>query len=303
MQKVRINAGGQQDRKELTNRIGGLVGVAPVYAGAGGNVIGGERFRFSYVVMNITIAQDCTIVWDGRTDAETMDKVFDGLEQAGYSFERPAIETFSTATDTADNEADETQITDTDEAPAFEELRLTEHEEFGLGQQHRDHPGEDGIMPSDVPDNYEDYPHSLTIEMPLDGFTPEKFENLSRLVTAKAPLLKAALGVDNLPIEQTADALSFPWFKSDAAIDAAHMEAYSTLVSMLCKTAIEKKRVTAKEKDAPDNPKYAMRCFLLSLGFIGEEYKAARKILLSNLDGNSSWKNGKKTETEVSGDE
>jgi hypothetical protein len=39
-----------------------------------------------------------------------------------------------------------------------------------------------------------------------------------------------------------------------------------------------------------------MRCFLLSLGFIGDEYKAARKILLSRLEGNSSWKGGKKME-------
>ena len=35
-----------------------------------------------------------------------------------------------------------------------------------------------------------------------------------------------------------------------------------------------------------------MRCFLLSIGMIGTEYKASRKILLSKLEGNSSWKNG-----------
>ena len=134
----------------------------------------------------------------------------------------------------------------------------------------------------------------LTIEIPLDGFTPEKLDNLAKLVNAKASLLKAALGTDDLPIKQTADTLQFPWFKE--TIDAEHAEAYATLVSLLCKTAIEKKRITAKEKDAPDNPKYAMRCFLLSLGFIGDQYKASRKILLSRLEGNSSWKGGKKME-------
>lgn len=141
----------------------------------------------------------------------------------------------------------------------------------------------------------------LTIEVPLDGFTPEKLDNLTKLVNAKAPLVKAALGTDNLPVKQTADTLQFPWFKGEGAIDADHADAYATLVSLLCKTAIEKKRITAKEKDTPDNPKYAMRCFLLSLGFIGEEYKTARKVLLSRLAGNSSWKNGRKTE--VAGDE
>ena len=61
-------------------------------------------------------------------------------------------------------------------------------------------------------------------------------------------------------------------------------------------TIMEKKRITAREKDIDGNPKYAMRCFLLSLGFIGDEYKAARKVLLSRLEGNSSWKGGKKME-------
>ena len=134
----------------------------------------------------------------------------------------------------------------------------------------------------------------LTVEFPLSGFTPEKLDNLVKLVTAKETLLKAALGVDTVPIQQTEDTLRFPWFVGN--LDADHTEAYTVLISMLCKTAKEKKRVTSKERDIPDNPKYAMRCFLLSLGFIGNEYKYARKILLSRLDGNSSWKNGKKTE-------
>ncbi len=42
-----------------------------------------------------------------------------------------------------------------------------------------------------------------------------------------------------------------------------------------------------------DNDKYAFRCFLLRLGFIGDEYKAARKILLGNLTGNSAFRHGK----------
>ena len=40
-----------------------------------------------------------------------------------------------------------------------------------------------------------------------------------------------------------------------------------------------------------ENEKYAFRCFLLQLGFIGDEYKAARRVLLKNLTGNGAWKN------------
>lgn len=177
-----------------------------------------------------------------------------------------------------------------DEVVAFEDLQMDGREELGLGRTRRENfQGENGMQADDIPE-----PDELVIEMPLTGFTPEKLDNLAKLVNAKAPLLKAALGTDDLPIKQTADTLQFPWFKG--TIDAEHAEAYATLVSLLCKTAKEKKRITAKEKDIDGNPKYAMRCFLLSLGFIGDEYKATRKILLSRLEGNSSWKGGKKTE-------
>ena len=36
------------------------------------------------------------------------------------------------------------------------------------------------------------------------------------------------------------------------------------------------------------------RCFLLRLGFIGEEYKTERKILLKSLSGSSAFKSGAK---------
>ena len=58
------------------------------------------------------------------------------------------------------------------------------------------------------------------------------------------------------------------------------------------------KRVNATEREV-DNEKYAFRCFLLRLGFIGEDYKTERKILLRNLSGSSAFKSGaKKTEVE-----
>ena len=38
----------------------------------------------------------------------------------------------------------------------------------------------------------------------------------------------------------------------------------------------ERQGVTATEKEV-DNEKYAFRCFLLRLGFIGAEYKVERK--------------------------
>ena len=69
------------------------------------------------------------------------------------------------------------------------------------------------------------------------------------------------------------------------------MKAYTEFIAAICKMSREQKRITAKEK-AVDNEKYAFRCFLLRLGFIGNDYKATRKILLRNLTGSSAFKNG-----------
>ena len=54
---------------------------------------------------------------------------------------------------------------------------------------------------------------------------------------------------------------------------------------------MKQKRITAKPKEN-ENEKYAFRCFLLRLGFIGDEYKADRKLLLSKLSGSSAFKAG-----------
>lgn len=42
-----------------------------------------------------------------------------------------------------------------------------------------------------------------------------------------------------------------------------------------------------------ENPKYAMRTWLLRLGFIGDEFKTAREILTKRLDGDASFRNGR----------
>jgi hypothetical protein len=127
----------------------------------------------------------------------------------------------------------------------------------------------------------------LTIEMPLTGFTAATHANLERLVASKAGLIKKAVGVEALPIERTETTLRFPWFSADASPD--EVQAYAVFIERLCEAAKNQKRVTAVER-VVENEKYAFRCFLLKLGFIGNEYKATRKILLSRLEGDSAWK-------------
>lgn len=133
----------------------------------------------------------------------------------------------------------------------------------------------------------------ICISMPRSLFTDASLENLKGIIAAKGNLIKKALGVDDLPLEITDTKVSFPWFPGIPTPD--EMKAYDTFICKLCEMARNQKRVVAKEKET-DNEKYAFRCFLLRLGFIGAEYKSERKILLRNLSGSSAFKGGVKNE-------
>lgn len=128
----------------------------------------------------------------------------------------------------------------------------------------------------------------LNIQMPASYFEGDALSNLKRILEAKGTLIKNALGVADLPIIENEERVSFPWF-SITPEDAETVKAYTHLIQSICEMAKNQKRISAKEKPI-DNEKYAFRCFLLRLGFIGDEYKAERKILLKNLDGSSAFK-------------
>lgn len=130
----------------------------------------------------------------------------------------------------------------------------------------------------------------LTVSIPKESFTPEALENLAKLVENKGRLMARAFQADEIRLTVTEDTVSFPWFPFTANSDET--AAYTEFVEKLCGMARRMKRVSGKPTET-DNDKYAFRCFLLRLGFIGDEYKAARKILLKNLTGNSAFRHGK----------
>lgn len=126
----------------------------------------------------------------------------------------------------------------------------------------------------------------LTVEIPFDNVA---VGNLTKLLDAKGNLIRKAMGITDLRIEVLDDRVAFPWFRELPDCDA--IKAYTHFIFALCEMSRNAKRVTATEKPV-DNEKYAFRCFLLRLGFIGNEYKMERKILLKNLTGSSAFKNG-----------
>ena len=128
----------------------------------------------------------------------------------------------------------------------------------------------------------------LTIAVPLEKV---KVGNLTNLLKVKGELIKKALGADDIRIEVDDEKVSFPWFSE--LPDAYSCKAYQNFIVALCKMSKEQKRINSTEKEV-ENEKYAFRCFLLRLGFIGADFKTDRKILLKNLEGSAAFKNGAK---------
>lgn len=128
----------------------------------------------------------------------------------------------------------------------------------------------------------------LTVSLPEDGFTEAALDNLHKLVEAKASLITKAMGPDRLDITVADGKVSFPWW--DHMPEPETAQAYMSFLAAMCAMAKEAKRVLAKETEV-ESEKYAFRCFLLRLGFIGDDSKAARKILLRNLSGHSAFRN------------
>ena len=174
------------------------------------------------------------------------------LEQlAAHGFNAELPETAPDSPDTAEN-------SEVEEVPGDEEI--TEHDET-VG---------------------------LTIYLPKDK---ANIDLLRQLVQGKSGLIKKALGLKDLPIEEDSDEIVFPWFADASDLSPDEIKAYTAFICALCKLSANAKRVSMTEKPV-DNEKYAFRCFLLRLGFIGREHKITRKILLRNLEGSSAFKNG-----------
>lgn len=130
--------------------------------------------------------------------------------------------------------------------------------------------------------------NNLTVQMPIDSLSEPTINRIRRIIENKGELFKSAFKTDSLDILKTKKTVDFPWFTVEQDGDA---DAYSTFISMLCEFAKNLNRINYKP-DTSDNEKYAFRCFLIRMGLVGNNFKAARKVLLRNLTGSSAFRHG-----------
>ncbi len=87
--------------------------------------------------------------------------------------------------------------------------------------------------------------------------------------------------------ERPAHTIEFRAF--NGTLHAGRIKAYIQLCLAISAQALVTKAASPTRPDT-DNPKYTFRCWLLRLGFIGDEFATAREHLLANLPGNAAWR-------------
>lgn len=265
--EIRYNVTGAK-RKELVKVIADATGARAEY-----------KFMptCNYEIDYFIVTKDGTLLFDDRADSEEVERVLEAISAAGFECElqdggeQPSGEETKEAAEAADT------------APQEANLRGPRQTNRFVGERTSSEVNE--LSASDGSERCGACEDALTVEIPLDKVA---VGNLTKLLDAKGNLIRKALGITDLRIEVLDDRVAFPWFSQ---VDADSAAAYTHFLSALCEMSRNAKRVTATEKPV-ENEKYAFRCFLLRLGFIGSEYKAERKILLKNLTGSSAFKNG-----------
>lgn len=252
------------ERKRLVQAISKFTGVDARYLAAP---------TFAYQVDRFNVSKNGVVSVEDRVDREVLDGLMetlvnDGFVSQGSDFGRE--ETAQKATQEA------TEATESHFAPGV----VSEYPSPCRREQ-------------EAP---ECEIRGLHVDLPREGVTETALENLRKLVDSKATLIRKALGADRVDIAVTDERIFFPWF--DAAPDAEMSAAAAKFIGRLLDTARTQKRVTAKEKPV-ENEKFAFRCFLLKLGFIGPEFKAERKVLLRNLTGSAAFRDGDRRERET----
>ena len=75
----------------------------------------------------------------------------------------------------------------------------------------------------------------------------------------------------------------------NASLHAGEIKSFIQLAMAISYQALKSSAASARRPQT-DNPKYTFRCWLLRLGFIGDEFATAREHLTKRLPGNAAWR-------------
>lgn len=279
----------KSQRKALAQKIAEIIGAEVEYLGVP---------SCAYQIDIFKLSKDAVLSFTDRNDTEIVEKVLDGLAQAGYTSETV---TYPEGTETDAEESAEPENAEEDEAEPDENTDEDDESETET----------DG------------FPIAVTVALPLTEHTVQSLTNLICMIHARGALLSKATGgafaadkslVDEIgkhefrsiheliafirEWEETNPELKGIRFADDKLIfdgfgeapNADYVQAFTNLAAAMNSMAITQKRVQAKDVD-DSNEKYAMRVWLVRIGFGGADHKTDRRILLEHLTGHTAFRN------------
>ena len=214
-----------------------------------------------------------------RSDTEIVEQVLEGLSERGYTVISSYYDNGKSAIET-DNEPTAETATQPDTAAVTEIEKVSEETEI-IAQCE--------TQGNTVPTVESNGIDRFSISMSRDFFDERTLNKLDRTIENKGELFKMAFKTDDLSYKVTDDRVTFDWFPFSG--ESGEGLAYSSFIDLLTKSLKEQKRVNAS-KAQTENPKFAMRVYLIKLGMVGDEYKQTRKILLRHLAGSSAFRKG-----------
>ena len=307
----------KSERKALAQKIAEIMGVDVEYLG-----VPSCAYRIDF----FTVSKDAVLSFNDRSDTEIVEIVLDGLAEAGYVGETI---TFPEGTETeADAEPEQTTDEALEETPADTEEDYVEIDVTIISDTEENAPDTGETAESedsaDDPETETDgYPLNVMVSLPLADHTVQSLKNLICTIYSRGALLSKATGGTFSAGKPLTDALDEHEFRSvpemvafireweetnpelqgirfaddelifdgfGAAPDADHVQAFTNLASAINTMALTQKRVQAKDVD-DSNEKYAMRVWLVRIGFGGAEHKTDRRILMEKLSGHSAFRN------------
>lgn len=257
-------------RKELVKAISEITGERAVY-----KFMPTSAFEIGF----FTVTREGKLEFCDRSDKEIVEQVLEGLSQRGYAVISSFYDNGKSAIET-DNEPTAETATQPETAAVTEIEKVSEEPETTADTTTQ--PERKATVESNGIDRF-------SISMSRDFFDDRTLNKLDRTIESKEELFKMAFKTDDLSYKITDDRVTFDWFPFSG--EEGEGLAYSNFIDLLTKSLKEHKRVNAS-KAQTENPKFAMRVYLIRLGMVGDKYKQTRKILLRNLEGSSAFRKG-----------
>ena len=256
-----------KDRKQLVKAISEITGARAEY-----------KFMptCAYEIDFFTVTKEGTLEFPDRSDTEIVEQVLAGLAERGFEVVSSVYENGeSGSTDDCEETptaADTAEESDTEEVS--EETETT---------------ADTATQPDTAPTTESGNTDRFSISMSREFFDTDTLQKLDRTINSKGELFKMAFKTDDLSYSITEDRVTFDWFPLTG--ECGEGLAYSNFIDLLAKSLKESKRVNAS-KTQTENPKFAMRVFLIRIGMVGAGFKETRRILLRFLEGSSAFRKG-----------